>query len=138
MLITIASYTEPWEAHIVRGRMEAEGIPATLAHDQHVSLDWPLATALGGVKVQVPPAFAEQALGVEADYRSGAYIDALKASHPDTEGIQCPECGSENYRNHASLSLTILALMSLGIASIIFPPATRRRSCRDCRHRWTP
>ncbi|MCP1728329.1 hypothetical protein J2T60_002329 [Natronospira proteinivora] len=138
MLVTIASYTEPWEAHIVRGRLEAEGVPATLAHDQHVSLDWPLATALGGVKVQVPPAFVEQALGIEADYRNGAYITALQAIHPDTKAIDCPECGSDRLRSHASWPLTLLALMSLGIASIIFPPATGRRSCRDCYHHWVP
>ena len=52
-LITITSYSEPIEAYIVKGRLEAEGIPAFIANEHHISLAWYLSHALGGVKIQV-------------------------------------------------------------------------------------
>ena len=51
--VTIASFTSPLEAHMARGRLEAEGIPAFIAHENHIWAEWFLSNALGGVKVQV-------------------------------------------------------------------------------------
>ncbi|WP_147300667.1 DUF2007 domain-containing protein [Lysobacter silvisoli] len=31
MLLTVGRYFDPWEAHILRARLEAEGIPASVA-----------------------------------------------------------------------------------------------------------
>lgn len=136
MLITIASFTEPWEAHIFRGRLEAEGVPAWVAHDQHVTLDWPMATALGGVKVQVPPAFVEEARAVEQHYLNADYQANLLEEQPDITDIRCPECHSSRYRSPASAVMTILAVLTLGLASIIFPPTGNRRICSQCGHQW--
>ena len=36
MLVTIATFTNPLEAHIVRGRLQAEGIETYVAHEHHI------------------------------------------------------------------------------------------------------
>ena len=54
MLITLGRYLDPWEAHVLRARLEAEGIPAYVSNDSHVLANWSLAYALGGVALQVP------------------------------------------------------------------------------------
>ena len=55
MLITVATFTDPLEAHIVRGRLEAEHIECFVMHEHHIWANWFLSTALGGVKLQVRP-----------------------------------------------------------------------------------
>ena len=43
MLVTLARYFDPWEAHVLRARLESEGIPATVTGDQHIIANWPSA-----------------------------------------------------------------------------------------------
>ncbi len=52
-LVILRSNLEATEAHILRARLEAEGIPAFVQGDQHVQADWSVAIALGGVQLQV-------------------------------------------------------------------------------------
>jgi hypothetical protein len=44
--VTVATFLSPWEAHIVRGLLETEGIPSTLGSEHHVGANWPLSQAL--------------------------------------------------------------------------------------------
>lgn len=37
---TVDSYTSPIDAYLAKGRLEAEGIPAFVAHDNHVWANW--------------------------------------------------------------------------------------------------
>jgi hypothetical protein len=53
VLITIAKFREPQEAHMLPHRLWAEGIFAVVSHQYHVGNNWVYSTALGGVKVQV-------------------------------------------------------------------------------------
>jgi len=39
MLVTVARTEMAAEAHILRGRLEAEGLPAFVVHEHHVTLD---------------------------------------------------------------------------------------------------
>ena len=89
MLVTVASFTEPWEAHLFRLRLESEGIPAVVAHEQHVWAMWPYAMALGGAKVQVPPDEAEKAREVERRCRAGDYRAELEVEMGPLDGVQC-------------------------------------------------
>lgn len=136
LLITVATFTEPWEAHIFRGRLEVEGIPAWVAHDQHVWIDWALSNALGGVKVQVPPAFAEEACVVEKNYRNAAYLDDLLAEQPDITDVRCPECRSARCRSPATGVKFVSAALSFWVAGVIFPPGGDWRVCGGCGFRW--
>ncbi len=65
-LVTIASFSFPHEAHIARAKLDSEGIPAVLADEFTISMQWLYSNALGGVKVQVPPSCAQRALEILA------------------------------------------------------------------------
>jgi hypothetical protein len=72
-LVTIARVTEVWEAHIIRARLQAEGLLATLADEHLVSMDWLYSNAIGGVRVQVPEREVPRALAVLAAVSRGEY-----------------------------------------------------------------
>ena len=53
LMTTIATFTKPEDAHLLRMRIEAGGIPAFIQDENLVQIDWLLANAIGGVRVQV-------------------------------------------------------------------------------------
>ena len=60
-MVTIAQCNLPAEAHAMRVRLEAAGIPVFLADELTVAMDWLLSNAIGGVKVQVPERYVPRA-----------------------------------------------------------------------------
>ena len=100
--ITIATFNYSSEAHIIKGKLESEGIKAFLADDFTIDVDPMLSNAAGGVKIKVHNSDKEKAL------------DILKTISEycvsDTGGkITCPKCSS-NKINYFS---TIKDLKSL-------------------------
>lgn len=76
MLVTVASYWLPYEAHLARSKLEAEGIPAALADEHTIEAQWLFSNALGGVKVMVHPLYADAARAIlAADF--SASVDAM-------------------------------------------------------------
>jgi|GEM_PF-1046248 len=77
-LVTVARVFNTLEAEMLRGCLEAEGIPATLGDVQTVQTDTLLTVALGGVRIRVPAPFADAARQtVEAFERGALAIDEL-------------------------------------------------------------
>ncbi|WP_052772939.1 DUF2007 domain-containing protein [Luteimonas sp. FCS-9] len=73
MTVIVARYTDPLEAQLVCGRLQAEGIDAFVG-DEHTALaNWGWRLAIGGVKVHVPDADAARARAIIADLDAGAY-----------------------------------------------------------------
>lgn len=95
MLKTVSTHTNPLEANIQKGRLEQEGIPATVAFENHVWMNWLMSTALGGVRVQVPHSFYEQAMEVIEQIDEGYYeseLDDLQdKQHAERQQIQLDE-----------------------------------------------
>ena len=132
MLTTVASFREVWEAHMLRGLLETEGIQATVAHEFHVGNNWPWSTALGGVKVQVPRAFEEDAHKIERSCRDGDYRTILEDEMDDIDDPTCPACGASHFwkrRSAPHIFLTILFLFVLGVA---VPPLNWILLCQNC------
>ena len=63
-MVTVGSYTYPFEAHVARGRLEAEGIPAYVADEHTINMYSLYSVAMGGVRVQVPDEYAERARAI--------------------------------------------------------------------------
>jgi hypothetical protein len=73
-MTTIATFTSPMEAHLLRMRLGAAGIDAFLQDENMIQMDYLYSNLLGGVKVQVAdedvPAVREllaEDHGIEAD-----------------------------------------------------------------------
>jgi tetratricopeptide (TPR) repeat protein len=60
-LVTVATFSAAPPAHIVRGRLEAEGLYAVVADENTVNANWFYSNFVGGVKVQVPESQVEAA-----------------------------------------------------------------------------
>ena len=71
--ITVARFLIPMDAHILRGRLEAEGIPAIVTDGNLVQTNNLLSIAVGGTRVQVPVSLVSEAIGVMAELRAGAF-----------------------------------------------------------------
>jgi hypothetical protein len=77
-LVTITRVFNSLEAEMLRGCLQAEGIPATLGDAQTIQTDTLLTVALGGIRVMVPTPFAEAARStVDAFERGELAIDEL-------------------------------------------------------------
>lgn len=72
-MVTIARPYKPIEANLLKGVLEAAGIPASVADANLVQAHAWMANAVGGVRVQVPASFVEHAKLVLSDYEKGAY-----------------------------------------------------------------
>jgi hypothetical protein len=122
---TIDRFFHPTEAHIAAGRLMAEGIPVNLLGINHVSANWLLANALGGIHLQVPLQYVD----VSRDILSSA----ATVEEPDSE--KCPKCGSRDTTSHT----TAWKLSLLAIHLFNFPLPLRKggRRCEECCAAWT-
>lgn len=111
-MLTVAAYTDPLLAPIVRGRLEAEGIAAWVADEHTVLNDWALRQALGGVKVRVAPAQFVEARAIVREFDAGAFL--LEGEGP---GPPCRDSLSSR------VALVVLFLLSL--------PLPWRRASRE-------
>ena len=134
MIATLAKFLDPWEAHVVRARLEADGIPATVAFANHAIANWPMSLALGGTVVQVPANFLAQSQQILANYHAGTLEDELN----DAIGSQrehCPRCGSNNFKRTLPWRKRLYAtLIVLFVA--VFPVKHTMLVCRACGCRW--
>src|ERR1041385_2644681 len=94
MLVTVDAFAEPQEAHMLRGRLSAEGILAVVSHQYHVGNNWWWSIALRGAKVQVRAADSVAAKAVARACRQGDYKRHLATVLGDLDDFVCPHCGS--------------------------------------------
>lgn len=60
-LVTVETFSSPWEAQLARACLESEGIQAVVADENFYRLYGALSGTLGGVKLQVRPEEAQRA-----------------------------------------------------------------------------
>ena len=113
-LVTVTRVFNSLEAEMLRGCLEAEGIPATLGDAQMIQTDSLLAGALGGIRVMVPGSCAEDARRAVGAFERGEFtIDELPA---DAESAPPePEAASQL----GMPRLTLLAVVLLMVAGIV-------------------
>jgi len=132
-LVTIASYREPYEAHLFRSLLESHEIPAYVIHEHHVGLNWLYSDAIGGVKLQVEAEDREAALEVLLS-EAGPLSDPGQELDSDTaDDSACPKCRSSSTL-HTSTERRTKAI-SLGVG-VPFVWGRDRWKCMDCGHQW--
>ncbi len=83
-LVLLARVLEPLQAHILQGRLQAEGIPVLVADGGLVQTNPLWTMALGGVRLLVPEHLLTRARAVLAALEEGHYALDEDAA-PDTE-----------------------------------------------------
>ncbi|HPF72001.1 MAG: DUF2007 domain-containing protein [Lysobacteraceae bacterium] len=153
MLVTIARTEMAPEAHILRGRLEAEGIPAFIQHEHHVTMDWLVSNALGGVRLQVPVEYAQEAVAIlrairdgELKLAGGANVATGDASFADDSpncgaapykdsNPACPDCGKPGEVRWTSGRGLVLAL--LFFQALPWPWRRAHWQCSHCARTWS-
>ncbi len=136
MLVTVASFRDPWEAQLFRSRLEAEGIVALVAHQNHIGMNWAYSTALGGVKVQVPDAELAGVREVVARCRAGGFRDDLLAVFGHLDDPRCPRCGLLHFERRRPYPQVLLALALFLASGVPTPPWKWLRHCLNCGAYW--
>ena len=135
-LVTVGTFTGPIEAHLAKGRLEAEGISAFVANEHHIWANWVFSHALGGVKLQVVSENAAQATAILKEHIDGKYEAALKEEFPDIKDSACPNCDSKDFKSTIPFGLLVLVILSLGALAIIFPVRRENHTCLRCGRKW--
>ena len=142
MSAVVSIHTVAMDAHIIKGRLEAEGIPAFLSDDQYITMDWSLSLALGGVKVMVPEAYKDSAFQIVqfteddkyliSNLDSDALVENAAANFVPEVSIKCPRCNGQNISKVEWMrKLSLLVLFGVH-APIAF--SQRFYCCDDCSH----
>lgn len=95
-IVTLQSYYDPMLAHIVRTRLESDGIPCFIADEYALGSVSLFSQATGGIKVKVFERDLEKCreiLAREGDLHEEDHIEPEEGS--DTY-VECPYCGSTN------------------------------------------
>lgn len=66
-LVTVAVFGAPYEAGMAKSELEACGVPAFVADEFTIGANPFYSNALGGIKVQVPASYAEEARQILSD-----------------------------------------------------------------------
>jgi hypothetical protein len=133
-LITVATFSQPTEAHILKGRLEAEGIPCFLG-DEHIIAAQPLySVAVGGVKLRVTEGDEEEARAMIARIQGGMSeyilddnIDLAAPTHTHEQLIECPICESGHVTEKGFFGV---------VFGISLPFVSRKYSCHACGYTW--
>lgn len=131
-LVTVETFTTPWEAQIARTRLEAEGIHSVVADENLVRLYWALSGALGGVKLQVRAEDVSQAAELLRD--SVPIPELYLVTEEDAAQPRCPGCKSDNLDFERWSRLGFFS--SWVILGVPLPIPRRRWLCRNCGADW--
>lgn len=123
--VVVGRYTYPFEAQIARASLEHAGIPAFIADEQTIHMDWLMSDAMGGIRLHVAKEHEVEAIKIlQTDFS-----DALNAEL-GIEEEACPRCGSTAIEPHAPGKVpAFVSFLLLGI------PLFFKRSgyiCKGC------
>jgi len=125
-MITVATFSTPEEAHLLRAQLESAGIPAYLHSEYAVQNQWLHSNLIGGVRVQI----SELDLDIAREFMASEMIDPP----PAAETVPCPACGSgrtgpDPMPRHAGI-------FTLLVFHVPWPFLRRRWRCGDCGERF--
>ncbi|MBV8199465.1 MAG: DUF2007 domain-containing protein [Acidobacteria bacterium] len=140
-LVTIGTFSTPWEAQIAQARLSAEGLHSLIANE-HVIRLVALSNAVGGIQLKVRERDVEAAAAVLrrlaplpeiylAAGKDGAPpptppLPPAPAADPIEAGASCPSCGGGELRVERTSRLVLGVL----------PISRRGYRCEDCGTLW--
>lgn len=124
----VAVYEYPAEAHILKSKLESEGIKTFLFDEFTINTDPLISNAIGGVKVKVLTRQIEEARIV---------INSISKYDLDDEGaqIKCPKCNENKVRIYSTIKdIKSLFWFIIGFLSSTLPLYTKYKyKCENCK-----
>jgi hypothetical protein len=131
-LVTVRRYRDMAEAYVARSLLESAGIPAWIADENLVRMDWFYSNLIGGMRLQVDEreeAAAREILE-EGDPESIMYGEDEVFVQPS-----CPKCGSGEITLGSGTERG-RSLVALYVFSIPVPPREASWHCDACGAQW--
>lgn len=128
-MITLKTFDTALEAHLLKSRLENNGIPAYIFDEHIVTLNPLYNNLVGGVKLNISELDADRARKLMDE------IDSKENYYDRAPGIACPRCGSPNYfsgfKTIKSTKSAVAFLISL--LFIVYPLSFESvKKCKDC------
>jgi hypothetical protein len=129
-LVTIRQFRDLPEALLAKGSLESSGIECFLADDNLVRMDWFISNFIGGIKLNVRAADAENARKLlDEPILENLYVQGIGLY----EQPRCPKCGSLDV-NFQELDRPIAYMSAfLRVPMPVQRPAWR---CHSCNAEW--
>jgi hypothetical protein len=133
-IITFETYYDPMLAHIIRTRLEDNGIPCFIADETMIGINPLYNNALGGIKLKIFERDLEKCraiLAEDATLTTEEYVEIDQETH---DVVICPYCASTNVRYGAATKnrfgwLSVLVSLVLSV----YPFSTRKAwHCFNC------
>ena len=135
-LVQLQSFPDPFQAHLAKSMLEAEGIRCYLQDENMIGLNQLYAPALGGVKLQVWKSDFERAKDLLDNPDVAASVLPITTpitSNVSKRALNCPQCGcSQILKRSGGVFSTVLSFLSLILLGISFGRAKRRVNCPNC------
>ncbi|MFT5511693.1 MAG: hypothetical protein ACI8SE_000086 [Bacteroidia bacterium] len=129
-LVTIRTFDNPLEAHMVKTQLESADILSVLKDENLVGLNPLFNITLGGIKLQVNGKDEEEALAILQD---------LKQAEQDQ--LICPNCKKSNcyvdyksIKSHKGVFATIISLLTGTYPPLSFEVVNK---CKECGHEYS-
>ena len=131
-LVTVRRYRDLAEAYVARSLLESAGIPAWIADENLVRMDWFYSNLVGGLRLQVD------------ECNEAAAREILEEGAPETitygeEEVYvqptCPKCGSAEIKLGSGTERG-RSLVGLYLLSIPVPPREATWHCEACGTEW--
>lgn len=129
--ITIATVEKAIDAHLIKSRLESEGLFVFLKDEHTVGMLLHYILLLGGIKIQVPELHAKKAVEILAEIENTPFLTE------QDEVLKCPSCSSHNlmdkYKTYGGWRgiLTYLSMLFLAVYPFYYKEKYR---CKDCGH----
>lgn len=98
-IITLGSYYDPMLAHIIRTRLEANGIPCFIADENTIGANPLYNQAIGGVKLKIFEHDLEKCRALLATEGDLHEQDHFEIDDETNTYVLCPYCASNNVSN---------------------------------------
>lgn len=129
MLVTIATFSFPHEAHLAKATLDAAGIPSFIADEHTINMQWLYSNAMGGVRLQVPAEFAAQAHEVLNEPVESVLMPEPEPE-PEAEPAVCPACGGPLGEAYPSGKRP--AILTWAVLGLPLWPIRQVRRCSAC------
>lgn len=128
-MVTIKTFDNPIDAHLLKTKLESEGIFCYLADENIVGINPLLSNAVGGIKLNVDKEDVDDAIRIIKEMEGTPITDV------ENQTISCPNCGStqvlNNINNQKGLFAKLATVLSFLTSSL---PIYAKKSylCKDC------
>ena len=132
-LITVARFGEPCAAHLARGRLESEGVPARVIGEHLATLSAIFTDTGGLIRLEVPSQEVGRAVEILRRDHAGAAAAGEDAGNATTSMRVCRRCGSASIA--AAVPIGPRGILAR-IIGALDPRRNQRLHCLTCGHRW--